>query len=81
MINGLRFDRHEERTAVDVFLKGMTLATESFLMDPLGVPMIVNWSRVTAAVPDIFGQFIEAVEADHEWEPAAELLRVSDKGG
>ena len=72
-INGLSFDRHEERMAVEVFLLGMKLATERFLEDPLGVPMISNWSRVTAAVPDIFGQLIEAVEADHEWEPVAEL--------
>ncbi|TAJ09911.1 MAG: glycosyl transferase [Nitrospirae bacterium] len=68
-INCLKFDRHEERAAVEVFLKGMKLATEAFLDDPLGVPMISNWSRVTAAVPDIFGRLIEAVEDDHEWDP------------
>lgn len=72
-INGLSFDRHEERMAVEVFLAGLKLATERFLEDPLGVPMISNWSRVTAAVPDIFGQLIDAVESDHEWEPVAEL--------
>jgi glucosyl-3-phosphoglycerate synthase len=72
-INGLSFDRHEERMAVEVFLAGMKLATERFLEDPLGVPMISNWSRVTHAVPDIFGRLIEAVESDHEWEPVAEL--------
>lgn len=72
-INGLSFDRHEERTAVEAFLTGMKLATDRFLEDPLGVPMISNWSRVTAAVPDIFGRLIEAVEADHEWEPTSEL--------
>lgn len=70
-INSLKFDRHEERTAVEVFLKGIKLATETFLEDPLGVPMISNWSRVAAAVPDIFGRLIEAVEDDHEWDPTA----------
>jgi glucosyl-3-phosphoglycerate synthase len=70
-INSLKFDQHEERTAVEVFLKGIKLATETFLEDPLGVPMISNWSRVVAAVPDIFGRLIEAVEDDHEWDPAA----------
>lgn len=73
MINSLQFDRHQERTAVEVFLKGMKLATQSFIEDPLGVPMISNWSRVVAAVPDVFGLLIEAVESDHEWEPAGEL--------
>ncbi len=71
-INSLKFDRHEERTAVEVFLKGIKLATDRFLDDPLGVPMISNWSRVTAAVPDIFGRLIEAVEEDHDWEPSGE---------
>jgi glucosyl-3-phosphoglycerate synthase len=71
-INSLKFDRHEERTAVEVFLKGIKLATDRFLEDPLGVPMISNWSRVTAAVPDIFGRLIEAVEEDHDWEPGGE---------
>ena len=73
MINSLQFDRHLERTAVEVFLKGMKLATQSFIEDPLGVPMISNWSRVVAAVPDVFGLLIDAVESDHEWEPASEL--------
>jgi glucosyl-3-phosphoglycerate synthase len=58
---------------VEVFLKGMKLATQSFIEDPLGVPMISNWSRVVAAVPDVFGLLIDAVESDHEWEPANEL--------
>lgn len=71
-INSLRFDRHEERTAVEVFLKGIKLATESFLEDPLGVPMISNWSRVAHAVPDIFDRLMSAVEEDHAWDPAAE---------
>ncbi len=71
-INSLLFDRHEERRAVEVFLRGMTLATDSFLEDPLGVPMISNWSRVTHAVPDIFHRLMDAVEQDHAWDPAAE---------
>ena len=68
-INSLRFDRHEERSAVEVFLKGMRLATETFIEDPLGVPMISNWSRVTGAIPDIFDRLTDAVERDHEWDP------------
>lgn len=71
-INSLKFDRHQERTAVEAFLKGIKLATDVFLEDPLGVPMISNWSRVAAAVPDIFDRLAEAVEQDHAWNPAAE---------
>ncbi|MGQ0812537.1 MAG: glycosyl transferase [Nitrospiraceae bacterium] len=68
-INSLKFDRHQERTAVEVFLKGMRMATDGFLDDPLGVPMISNWSRVAAAVPDIFDRLVQAVEEDHAWDP------------
>lgn len=71
-INSLHFDRHEERKAVEVFLHGMKLAAESFLTDPLGVPMISNWSRVTAAIPDIFARLADVVEHDHQWDPTAE---------
>lgn len=68
-VNGLQFDRHAERTAVEVFLKGMTLATETFVKDPLGVPMISSWNQVVAAVPDFFDRLLGAVEADHHWNP------------
>lgn len=71
-INSLKFDRHEERTAVEAFLKGIKLATDVFLEDPLGVPMISNWSRVVAAVPDVFDRLSDAVEQDHAWNPLSE---------
>ena len=68
-INGLNFDRHQERMAVEVFLSGIKTASQVFLEDPLGVPMISNWARVTHAVPDVFDRLVEAVEADHAWDP------------
>lgn len=68
-INSLNFDRHQERMAVEVFLSGIKAASQAFLEDPLGVPMISNWARVTHAVPDVFEQLMEAVEADHAWDP------------
>ncbi|MFQ5992319.1 MAG: glycosyl transferase [Nitrospiraceae bacterium] len=69
LINSLRFDRHLERTATEAFLRGLKIATDVFLANPLGIPLISNWSRVTDAVPDIFGRLVEAVEADLEWNP------------
>lgn len=71
-INSLKFDRHAERTAVETFLKGIRLASEVFQRDPLGVPMISNWSRVAAAVPDVFDRLAHAVEEDHRWDPTQE---------
>ena len=57
-INGLDFDRHEEGIAVDTFTKGIELASKAFVEDPLSIPLIPNWSRVTSAIPD----FLERVE-------------------
>jgi glucosyl-3-phosphoglycerate synthase len=65
MLNGLAFDRHAEEQAVHAFAHGVRLAAESYLADPLGAPLIPNWNRVVAAVPDIFARLDEAVEADN----------------
>ena len=64
-INGLDFDRHAEEDAVHAFARGLRLAAESFLADPLGTPLIPNWNRVVAAVPDIYSRLDQAVEADN----------------
>ena len=64
-INGLIFDRHAEEEAVHSFARGLRLAAESFLSDPLGAPLIPNWNRVVAAIPNIFAQLDEAVEMDN----------------
>jgi glucosyl-3-phosphoglycerate synthase len=65
-INGLFFDRHEESLAVDTFTKGMKKAAELITEDPLGVPLIASWDRVTSAIPDILSRIREAVEEDNK---------------
>ncbi|MBI4466280.1 MAG: glycosyl transferase [Acidobacteria bacterium] len=65
MINGLEFDRHEEEVSVQAFARAIALAADDFLKDPLGVPLIPNWNRVAAALPDFFGQLELAVEEDN----------------
>lgn len=65
MINGLEFDRHEEEVAVMAFARAIGLAAEDYMKDPLGVPLIPNWNRVVAAVPDAFNQLELAVEEDN----------------
>ncbi len=65
MINGLFFDSHAEEEAVDAFARGLRLAAEAFLADPLGQPLIPNWNRVVAAIPDIYHRLNEAVECDN----------------
>ena len=65
-INGLFFDRHEESLAVDTFTNGIKKAAEIITDDPLGVPLIASWDRVTSAIPDILVSLRKAVEADNE---------------
>ena len=64
-INGLFFDRHQESLAVDTFTNGIKKAAEIITEDPLGVPLIASWDRVTSAIPDILGKIRKAVEADN----------------
>jgi glucosyl-3-phosphoglycerate synthase len=64
-INGLDFDRHEEGVAVDTFTKGIELASRAFVEDPLAIPLIPNWSRVTSAIPDFLERLKNAVDDDN----------------
>jgi glucosyl-3-phosphoglycerate synthase len=64
MLNGLEFDRHNEELAVATFAKSLGEAASDFLDDPRGVPLIPNWNRVLAAIPDFFDRLTEAVETD-----------------
>lgn len=63
-INGLDFDRHEESLCVEAFADGIKRAGEIFWQNPSASPLIPNWHRVTAAVPDIFDRLLEAVKQD-----------------
>jgi len=64
-VNGLIFDRHAESLAVETFTRGIRRAAGAVLEEPLGVPLISSWDRVTAAIPDIFGMIKSAVEKDN----------------
>jgi len=64
-INGFFFDRHAEGLAVETFAKGIKIASQQYLEDPLGSPLIPNWSRVTSAIPDFLDQLNKAVEHDN----------------
>lgn len=64
-INGLYFDRHEESLSVETFTNGIKKAAEVITRNPLGVPLISSWDRVTAALPDIFDRIQESVREDN----------------
>lgn len=64
-INTLKYDRHQEELAVDTFVKSIRLASKEYIDDPLGDPMIPNWNRVEAALPDFLPAFHRAVLQDN----------------
>lgn len=64
MLNGLKFDRHGEEMAVAVFAESLRAATAGFVSDPRGLPLIPNWNRVLAAVPEFFELLEDAVDKD-----------------
>jgi glucosyl-3-phosphoglycerate synthase len=63
-INGLRFDQHSEEAMVETFAAGLRGAGLTFVNDPRRSPMIPNWHRVIAAVPEFLTDLRYAVEVD-----------------
>lgn len=61
MINGLAYDRHEEETHVATFLAALRTSIDEFFADPLGAPLVPNWVRVWAGVPDAGQRLLDAV--------------------
>jgi glucosyl-3-phosphoglycerate synthase len=63
-LNGLYFDRHAEEFAVETFSRALNAAGLNFVRDPMGIPEIPNWNRVTSALPNFLDELREAVDAD-----------------
>ena len=66
IMNGLRFDINGEEEAIELFAENIMEAGRHFLEKPMDAPFIPTWNRVVSAIPDIFDQLIDDVEADHE---------------
>ncbi len=64
-INGLKYDLHQEGLAIEAFNKGIMIASDEFLSDPFGTPLIPNWNRVTSAIPRFLNLLQEAVDKDN----------------
>jgi glucosyl-3-phosphoglycerate synthase len=64
MLNGLKFDRHGEEIAVATFAGSLQRAASEFIAQPRGIPLIPNWNRVMAAVPEFFELLMDAVDRD-----------------
>ena len=65
IMNGLTLDIHEEEKAVEMFAENIIKAGEVFFNVAMERPFIPSWNRVVSAIPDIFEQLVEAVEADN----------------
>lgn len=65
-LNGLKYPRHEEETAVATFVRSIRIATKAFQEDPLWSPLISNWNRVESAQPSFLDELREAVRLDNE---------------
>lgn len=61
MVNGLRYDRHEEEIEVQTFAGSLRQAIEDFQADPSGPPLVPNWARVWAGVPKAGAMLATAV--------------------
>jgi glucosyl-3-phosphoglycerate synthase len=62
VVNGLVFDRHEEEQNVQTFTDALRASIDEFLIDPLGAPLVPNWARVWAGMPDAAERLLAAVE-------------------
>jgi len=64
-LNGLRFERHEEISAVEQFSTALAIASERFMEDPIGTPLMPGWHRVISAESDFGNRMIEVIEAEN----------------
>ena len=63
-MNGLRYDRHAEENAVELFAANVVQAGIDFLENPMDTPFIPPWNRVISAVPNIHELLRDAVDQD-----------------
>jgi glucosyl-3-phosphoglycerate synthase len=65
LINGLAYDRHMEIEAVEAFVDSLRCATTEFVENPVGIPMLPAWARISAAIPDFQDRLYKCVEHDN----------------
>ncbi len=65
-INGLKYDRHQEESSIEMFSQCILKAGESYLTTPMEAPFIPNWNRVLSVAPSFGEQMLEAVSLDNQ---------------
>jgi glucosyl-3-phosphoglycerate synthase len=66
VLNGLRYPRHDEESAVATFVRSISAAARTYQQEPLGTALIPNWNRIQSALPDFFDELNRAVLLDNE---------------
>jgi glucosyl-3-phosphoglycerate synthase len=66
VLNGLRYPRHDEESAVATFVRSISAAARTYQQEPLGTALIPNWNRIQSALPDFFEELNRAVSLDNE---------------
>jgi glucosyl-3-phosphoglycerate synthase len=64
VVNGLKYDRHREEAAIEVFAEAIMRAGSEFLNKPMEAPFMPSWRRVMSALPDVRMRLLQAVDAD-----------------
>ena len=64
VMNGLRFDRHEEEQAVEGFAQQIIAASDAFQQEPSDGEAIPNWARVLGVAPDFPQRLCQAADGD-----------------
>ena len=66
VMNGLKFDSHNEEKAVELFAINIMKAGEAFILNPMDTPFIPTWSRVKSAIPDFLRRLEKEVNDDNK---------------
>ena len=63
--NALEIDLNSEEKAVELFAENVMRAGEIFSCQPMAIPFMPTWSRVSSACPDFLYQLRVAIEEDN----------------
>jgi glucosyl-3-phosphoglycerate synthase len=65
-INGFPYDRHAEEKSVESFAQSMVASGHHYLDNRLYTPLLPNWNRMVAAMPDIMDELEVLPYKDHK---------------
>ena len=66
--NALEIDLNSEEKAVELFAENVMRAGENFAYQPMAIPFMPTWSRVSSACPDFLYRLRVAIEEDNGFQ-------------